>query len=107
MNNNGNADSTYTEATGITGDTSEERYESLVERVKELGGVLNVTFKNCIFSPQTSDEIFNDAEKLDFTLKPYCDAILETETECGCRYIGALPPVVNFLKIINEKIIGE
>ncbi|MCR4800387.1 MAG: hypothetical protein K5860_07765 [Bacteroidales bacterium] len=100
-------DSKYTEVTGITGDTSEERYESLVERVKELGGVLNVTFKNCIFSPQTSDEIFNDAEKLDFTLKPYCDAILETETECGCRYIGALPPVVNFLKIINEKIIGE
>ena len=95
-------DSEYTEVTGITGDTSEERYESLVERVKELGGNLNVTFKNCIFSTQTSDEIFNDAEKLDFTLKPDCDAIRDTETECGCLYVGALPPVVNFKNIISD-----
>ena len=95
-------DSEYTEVTGITGDTSEERYESLVERVKELGGKLNVSFTNCIFSPQTSDEIFNDAENLDFTLKPDCDAIRDTETECGCLYVGALPPVVNFKNIISD-----
>ncbi len=92
---NGNADSTYTEVTGITGSTSEERYASLVERVAALGGTLSVKFYGCIFSPHTSDEIFNDAEKLDFTLQPDCDAIRDTATGSGCFYLGALPPALS------------
>ncbi len=48
------------------------------------------TFKDCIFSTQTSDEIFTNAEKQDFTLKPDSDAILGEWS-----YIGALPPAYN------------
>ncbi len=91
---NATESSTYTEVV-ISGDTSEERYQSLVDGVTALGATVTVKFFGCIFSNQTSDEIWNDAEKLDFTLKPNCDAIRDTATGSGCFYIGALPPALS------------
>ena len=78
----------------LTGDTSEEKQQSLLDALTEKGLASNLmpVFENCIFSDQTSDEIFNDAENGDFTLKPGCDADLQQEDG---TYIGALPPAIH------------
>lgn len=56
-------------------------------------------FENCIFSDKTSDEVFNNAECQDFTLKYYPEnpAILPNN-----EYIGALPPAVNIPILANS-----
>ena len=91
---NNTATSTYTEVV-LSGTTSEERYQSLVDGVTALGGTVSVKFFSCIFSSKTSDEIFNDPEKLDFTLKPNSEAVRDTATGSGCFYLGALPPALS------------
>ena len=93
------SESTYTEVV-LTGNTSEERYQSLVDGVKKLGAELTVEFDECVFSAQTSDQIFNDPENLDFYLKKDCDAIRITES--GDLVLGALPVAnVNFKNTIE------
>ena len=93
--------SKYTEVV-LSGNTSEERYQSLVDGVKKLGSELTVEFEECIFSAQTSDQIFNDPENLDFYIKNKdCDAI--RRTECGNLCLGALPVAnVNFKNVIDN-----
>lgn len=88
------ASSTYTEVT-ITGTTSEERFQSLKSGVEALGYTLSCIFNSCIFSTQTAAQLFNNAEKLDFTLKLNSDAIIDDITADGCNYLGALPPALN------------
>ena len=82
----------------LTGDTSAERQASLIEQLNakyEEYGVAEASryipkFTDCIFSKQTSAEIFNNPENQDFTLRDGSDAILNDST-----YIGAFPPALN------------
>ena len=82
----------------LTGDTSAERQASLIEQLNakyEEYGVAEASryipkFTDCIFSKQISDEIFNNPENQDFTLREGSDAILNDST-----YIGAFPPALN------------
>ena len=82
----------------LTGDTSAERQASLIEQLSakyEEYGVAEASryipkFTDCIFSKQTSAEIFNNPENQDFTLREGSDAILNDST-----YIGAFPPALN------------
>ena len=82
----------------LTGDTSAERQASLIEQLNakyEEYGVAEASryipkFTDCIFSKQTSAEIFNNPENQDFTLREGSDAILNDST-----YIGAFPPALN------------
>ena len=84
----------------VTGETSEERQASLLAAIAAKG-TTNVTFTNCIFSPQTSDELMNDPEHLDFTLRPDSDAIRPLLNANGVNYIGAMPPAVR-LPILDD-----
>ena len=82
----------------LTGDKSAERQASLIEQLNakyEEYGVAEASryipkFTDCIFSKQTSAEIFNNPENQDFTLREGSDAILNDST-----YIGAFPPALN------------
>lgn len=83
----------YTEIQ-LSGTTSEERYQSLVDGMAALGKTITVTFTDCIFSAQTSDELMNDPEHLDFTLTADSDAIRTTVSRNGELFIGAMPPAL-------------
>lgn len=82
----------------LTGETSAERQASLIEQLNakyEEYGVAEASryiplFTNCIFSNQTSDEIFNNPENQDFTLREGSDAIINDSV-----YLGAFPPALN------------
>ena len=81
----------------IEGETSEERQESLVAGITAMYNELEVaeenriypTFVDCLFSGQSSAELFNDAENCDFTLPLTSDAIINEVT-----YYGAFPPAL-------------
>ena len=75
----------------LEGETSAERRASLLAQLTERGlsSSLMPAFTNCIFSGQTSEEIFNDAEHDDFTLVPGCDADWYRSSNTYC---GAFPP---------------
>ena len=81
----------------VIGDTSEERQASLLaaltSKYEELGVAeenrVYPTFVDCLFSNQTSKELFNDAENCDFTLPAGSDAIINEAT-----YYGAFPPAL-------------
>lgn len=82
----------------LTGETSAERQASLIEQINakyEEYGIAEASryipsFTNCIFSNQTSDEIFNNPENQDFTLREGSDAIINDSV-----YLGAFPPALN------------
>ena len=92
----------------LSGTTSEERQQSLINQLNAEYESRNVAaaqryipnFTNCIFSSQTSEEVFNNAEQQDFTLKivnelgvvslDNNDAVLSQN-----NYIGAMPPAIN------------
>ena len=82
----------------LTGETSAERQASLIEQLNakyEEYGIAEASryipsFTNCIFSNQTSDEIFNNPENQDFTLREGSDAIINDSV-----YLGAFPPALN------------
>ena len=57
-------------------------------------GTSAVTFTRCIFSTQTSEELMNNPEHLDFTLRPTSEAIRTLVTSNGCLYLGAMPPAI-------------
>ena len=77
----------------LTGSTSAERQQSLLDALTTKGIASNLmpVFTDCIFSTQTYDQLFNDAENGDFTLVPGCDADWLEERNTYC---GALPPAL-------------
>ncbi len=77
----------------ITGETSAEREASL-KAAMAAKGTSAVTFTRCIFSTKTSDELMNNPEHLDFTLRPTSEAIRTLVTSNGCLYLGAMPPAI-------------
>ena len=76
----------------LTGETSSERIQNLLNALttKGLASNLMPVFTECTFSDQSSDQIFNAPDDGDFTLIPGCvaDWSLIGENE----YCGALPP---------------
>ena len=88
----------------LTGTTSAERQASLLEQLNakyEEYGIAEASryipsFSNCIFSTQTSEEIFNNPSKQDFTLREGSDAIINESV-----YLGAFPPALN-VPILND-----
>lgn len=82
----------------ISGTTSYERENSLIAGMNSAGVPEEdrPVFTNCIFSTQVSTDVFNNPEKVDFTLKLDSDAILAPGV-----YIGALPPALN-VPIMND-----
>ena len=88
----------------LTGTTSAERQASLLEQLNakyEEYGVAEASryipvFKDCIFSTQTAEEIFNNPSKQDFTLREGSDAIINESV-----YLGAFPPALN-VPILND-----
>ena len=90
LSGNTGASGTVTELT-LMGATSAARQESLIEQLTELGVTTTMpVFNDCIFSAQTYDQIFNDADNGDFTLIPGCDADFGNG-----QYCGAMPPAVH------------
>lgn len=81
----------------ITGSTSADRENSLISGMDALSVPAEVrsVFTNCIFSSQTSQEIFNNAEKSDFTIKPGSDADLDIK-------VGAMPVALNIPILDNS-----
>ena len=79
-----------------TGNSDADKAESLINKLTEIYAEKGVqeanqyfpSFVSCIFSSQSSEEIFNDPENGDMTLVPGCDADIEADME----YLGALPP---------------
>ena len=97
------ASSTYYELT-ISGSTSSERQAALLQALEDKYDNLGIveanrkrpTFTNCIFSSQSSSQLFNNPNKDDFTLIPGCDADTYVSSLLGdAQYIGALPPAIN------------
>ena len=90
----------------VIGDTSEERQASLLaaltSKYEELGiaeeNRVYPTFVDCLFSHQTSKELFNDAENCDFTLPVGSDGIINEAT-----YYGAFPPAIRVPIMTNSE----
>ena len=82
---------TVTELT-LTGETSAARQEDLLSQLTTLGlsSSLMPVFNDCVFSGETYNQIFNDADNGDFTLIPGCDADFGNGNHCG-----ALPPALH------------
>ncbi len=76
----------------LSGATSEARLLSLTNAMDTLAipEASRPKFVNCKFSLQTSAQVFNNAERQDFTLKHESDAVINDVT-----YYGALPPALN------------
>lgn len=76
----------------ISGTTSSERESSLIAEMDAAGVPVadRPTFVDCIFSTQVSTDVFNNPEKVDFTLKINSDAVLAAGV-----YLGAMPPALN------------
>lgn len=81
----------------LSGATSEERRLSLISAmdVLEVPSVNRSKYTNCIFSLQTADQIFNNCEHSDFTIRPGSDADLDIS-------VGALPVSLNVPIIDNS-----
>lgn len=88
----------------VEGETSDERYASVIQEMDalEIDEASRPTFTNCIFSPLTSEEIFNDPEHGDFTLKVGSDAVRGVG-----RYYGSLPPALNIPILDNSEGVAE
>jgi len=78
----------------LTGSTSAERQQSLLDQLTERGYAANLmpVFSDCVFSSQTSAQLFNAPEQGDFTLIPGCDADWQNAKNTYC---GALPPALH------------
>ena len=87
------------------GDSDGDKGQSLLDRLGEIYEANSIAEANryypafvaCIFSSQSSMEIFNDPENGDMTLIPGCDADIQADLE----YIGALPPCKR-VPILND-----
>lgn len=74
------------------GKTGEDLQAFLLAKMDALGVATNSrpVFTNCVFSTETSDEIFNNAGAGDLTLRPESTAVRNER-----RYFGALAPAIN------------
>ena len=98
----------------LNGSTSEERQQSLIRKLEteyESRGIATAnrfipTFTNCIFSDQTSEDIFNNPELQDFTLKVITNGSLSLDNNdavlSDTDYIGAMPPGLNIPIFANS-----
>ena len=94
----------------IEGNDSQSKIESLQTQLMAIYVANNIaeanryipTFVNCIFSEQTSGELFNNPEDGDLTLRVGSEAIT-SEYE----YIGAFPPAINIPILSNSLGIAE
>lgn len=102
---------TYNEATDVQivpeGATSDERKADLIAKIQavyaEWGTTAVVpTFNSCIFSTQTSKQVFVDPDHQCYNLKYGCEAI----TNAG-SYYGALPPAIGIPMYTNSAGIKE
>ena len=90
----------------VTGNTSAERQASLIQALTDKYNELGVAeenryfpaFTDCLFSNQTSKELFNDAENCDFTLPQGSDGIITEAT-----YYGAFPPALRVPIMTNSE----
>lgn len=89
------ATGTVTELT-LSGATSAERQADLLSQLTTLGLASNLmpVFNDCIFSAQTYNQIFNDADNGDFTLKPGCDADFSNGNHCGALPVALHIPIL-------------
>ena len=76
----------------ITGSTSAAREASLIAGMDalEIPTASRPVFVNCKFSTQLATDVFNNPEKVDFTLKHNGDGVRGIGL-----YYGALPPAIN------------
>ncbi len=91
----------------LQGSTSAERQENLIYQLNKEYESRSVAtaqryipnFTNCIFSDKTSEEIFNNPEQQDFSLKVINNGILALDSNdaiiSDSDYIGAMPPGFN------------
>lgn len=77
-----------------TGATDADKMASIVAKVATLGTV-KLVLTDCKYTSETAADLFNNAAKLDFTLKPGCDAIEDLDAYNGITYYGALKPALN------------
>lgn len=77
-----------------TGATDADKMQSIVDKVATLGTV-KLVLTDCKYTSQTASELFNNPAKLDFTLKPGCDAIEDLDVLNQITYYGALKPALN------------
>jgi hypothetical protein len=77
-----------------TGATDADKMQSIVDKVATLGAI-KLILTSCKYTSQTASELFNNPAKLDFTLKPGCDAIEDLDAYNGITYYGALKPALN------------
>ena len=94
----------------IDGNDSQAKIESLQTQLTAIYDANNIeessrhmpTFVDCIFSDQTSEELFNNPEDGDLTLRVGSEAIT-SEYE----YIGAFPPAINIPILSDSSGIAE
>lgn len=77
-----------------TGATDADKMQSIVDKVATLGAI-KLILTSCKYTSQTASELFNNPAKLDFTLKPGCDAIEDLDVLNQITYYGALKPALN------------
>jgi hypothetical protein len=102
---------TYNKATDVQitpeGATSDERKADLIAKIQavyaEWGtNAVLPTFNSCIFSAQTSKQVFVDPDHQCYNLKYGCEAV----TNAG-SYYGALPPAIGIPMYTNSAGIKE
>lgn len=76
----------------LGGSYGEERLNLILAAMDEwnVPASSRPTFTDCIFSNQGANELFNDPDNYDFTLKLTSDAVLPNG-----GYIGAMPPAIH------------
>ena len=82
----------------ISGATSQERQDSLLTQAAALGVATPMTMIDCVFSTQSSSEVFNNPEKLDFSLKLDSEAI-----KAAGVWFGAMGPAIDVPILSNSE----
>lgn len=77
-----------------TGATDADKMASIVSKVATLGTV-KLVLTDCKYTSETAAELFNNVAKLDFSLKPGCDAIEDLDVLNQITYYGAVKPALN------------
>jgi len=77
-----------------TGLTDADKLASVAAKVATVVGT-KITLSNCKYTSQTSDQIYTNVDKLDYTLKPNSDAVIPNNLNSDFYYYGALKPALN------------
>lgn len=94
----GNYTNFYTDSTTQftpTGATNELKMDSIIAAANALG--TKCTLFSCRYATEESVQLFNNAQKQDYSLNPMSDAVLKIldPTFPAVRYYGALKPALN------------